>query len=118
LNLIMERGFTRDIEIYRLRFVVVFEPSDLPFVEFKQPGVQLLIKIVYLARLPVEADNGIGAVLARPDDVVKDLLNRGNVGPKLWRVSNAIYTNRANKNLKYQIDVTLVLRRGRRCQCF
>lgn len=79
LNLVMQNGLAHDVEIYHLGFVIVFESSDFRLVEFDQPGVQLLRKIVHLARLPVEAENRPGANLSRADDVVEDLVNRGNV---------------------------------------
>jgi hypothetical protein len=117
----MKLGFTHDVEVYRLGFVIVFEPSDLDLVEFNQPGVQLLRKIVCLARLPVEAENRLGAALARSDDVVEDLVNRGNVQPNLRERSqqSPIGTNDTEqKKSKYRLDVTRILRRGRQCRPF
>jgi hypothetical protein len=48
-------------------------------VEFSQLGIQLIGKIVYLGRLPVESKNRPGTALTGADDVVKDLLNGGNI---------------------------------------
>lgn len=57
LNLVMKWGFRHDIEIYSSRFVIIFNPSDLQLVEFQQLSVQLLKKIVYVARLPVKGND-------------------------------------------------------------
>jgi hypothetical protein len=57
LNFEMQRRFAHDVEIYSPGFVIIFDPSDLRLVEFKQPSVQLLKKIVYLAVMPVEPKN-------------------------------------------------------------
>jgi hypothetical protein len=81
----MQRRFAHDVEIYSPGFVIIFDPSDLRLVEFKQPSVQLLKKIVYLAVMPVEPENRLGAVLARVDDVVENLVNRGNLQANLKR---------------------------------
>jgi hypothetical protein len=85
LNFEMQRRFAHDVEIYSPGFVIIFDPSDLRLVKFKQPSVQLLEKIVYLAVMPVEPENRLGAVLARVDDVVENLVNRGNLQANLKR---------------------------------
>jgi hypothetical protein len=120
LNMVMKRGFAHDVEIYSSGFVIIFDPSDLRLVEFKQLSVQLFEKIVYLARLPVEAENRLGAALARVDDVVENLVNRGNLQPNLRRVSNRHLHKRheTGGNVRYQLGVTLIFRRGRRCRPF
>jgi hypothetical protein len=41
-----------------------------------------------LARLPVEAEDRFGAALGRADDVVNDVVNRGNLQPNLRGASN------------------------------
>jgi hypothetical protein len=78
LNFVMQKRFAHDVEIYSPGFVIIFDPSDLRLVEFKQSSVQLLKKIACLAVMPVEPENRLGAVLARVDDVVENLVNRGN----------------------------------------
>ena len=50
----MQKRFGHDVEVYSPRFVIIFNPSDLRLVEFQQPSVQVLEKIVYVARLPVK----------------------------------------------------------------
>lgn len=115
LNLVMKRGFAHDVEIYCLGFVIVFEPSDLQFVECNQPSVQLLAKVVYLTRLPAEAEDRLGTALAIPDDLVENLVNCGNLQPNLRRVSNrhSYKRHETEEDVKYQLGMTLILRRGR-----
>lgn len=79
MDLIMELGFAPDVEIYRLGLVIVLEPSDFQFVEFNKPRVQLFKETVYLARLPLEAEDRLAVSLASADDVADDLFNRGSL---------------------------------------
>lgn len=79
LNMMMNQGFARNVDVYRLRFIIVLEPPNSRLVELKQPSVQLFRKLMYLARLPVEANDGFGVALARLGDMVQYLLNRRNI---------------------------------------
>ena len=79
LNLVMKWGFGHDVEMCNSGFVIIFNPSDLQMVEFQQLSVQLLKKIVYVARLPLKCNDRLGAALARVDDVVDNLVNRGDL---------------------------------------
>jgi hypothetical protein len=53
----MQKRFGHDVEICSSGFVIIFDPSDLRLVEFQQLSVQLLKKIVYVVRLPVECND-------------------------------------------------------------
>lgn len=88
LNFEMQRRFAHDVEICSSGFVIIFNSSDLQLVEFQQLSVQLLEKIVYVARLPVKGNDRLGAALARVDDMVNNLVGRGDVQPNLSGVSN------------------------------
>jgi hypothetical protein len=118
LNFEMQRRFAHDVEKYCLGFVIIFDPSDLRLVEFQQPSVQLLEKIVYVARLPVEAEKRLGAGFARVDDVVENLVDRGNLQPNLRGVSNRHVQKATQKNAKYRLGVTLIFTRGGQCRPF